>query len=257
MSIYNSTEDKSLRQVIKLLEPRYAPETSIKFIPPDKKLSLRSKFIVWSSRVAAVFFIAGIITFLIGQSQTTNGAVKVLESGIDNIRTSGYCNIDFSARILPAKTKSPLKMSPRGELRPVSLTFTSDSILNKIILKWTDKYSHHKLIMFAGNVIEVDNSLISDITIPSSVFSILSNLLLSPDPDYSSVLDSENIKMKTKGDEISIRNSGKNNKVEFCIKFSKSSHRLLDFVAYDTSYGEKILMIKTDKITYKNNLMTK
>ena len=253
MSISNSDEDKSLRQVIKLLEPRYAPETSIKFIPPDRKHSFRRKFMIWSSRVAAVFLIAGMITFLIGQSQTTNGAVKVFESGIDNIRTSGYCNIDFSARILPSQSGSLLKMSPRGELKPVSMTFRSDSILNRIILKWTDKYSHHELIMFAGNEIEVDNRLISDITILSNVFSILSNLLLSPDPDYTSVLDSENIKVKTKGDEISIRNSGNNNKVEFCIKFSKSSGRLLDFVAYDTSYGEKILMIKTDNITYKNN----
>lgn len=63
--------------------------------------------------------------------------------------------------------------------------------------------------------------------------------------------------MKTTGDEIIIKNGGKNKKIEFCIKLSKSSGRLLDFYVYDYSYGKKTLMIKTNRINYNNLIKTK
>lgn len=239
-----------------MLEPRHAPKTSIKFTPPKKKHSLQW-LILWSGRAAAVLIIAGLVTLLISQSQPTNGAVKVIESAIDNIRTSGYCNIEFSARILPSRSLYPLKMSPRGELKPVTMTFNSDSICNRIDLKWTDDNSRHCLTMYSGNVVNFHDAMVSSSTLPSEVFSVLSNALLSPDPDFIKILDTQDLKMKTKWDDIIIKNGGKNKKYEFCMTFSKSSGRLLDFSAYDYSYGKKTLMIKTNKISYNNNLKTK
>lgn len=256
MKLSDYENDQSYRQIIDKLEPRHAPETSMKFTPPQKERSMR-RVVLWSSRAAAVFIIAGLVTFFISQSQPTNGAVEVIESVIDNIRTTGYCNIEFSARILPSRPHYPLRISPRGVMQPVTLTFISDSICNRVILKWTDDNSQHYLIMYSGNVVKFHDALISSNTLPSEVFSILSNALLSPEPDYKKIWDSNTLEMTTKGDEILVRNIGKQEKVEFCIKFSKSSGRLLDFYAYDTSYQEKILMIKTEKITYKNSLLSK
>ena len=256
MKLSDLENDQSYRLIIEKLEPRHAPETSIKFTPPKKERSLR-RLVLWSGRAAAVLIIAGLVTLLISQSQPTNGAVKIIESAIDNIRTSGYCNIEFSARILPSRSLYPLKMSPRGELKPVTMTFNSDSICNRIDLKWTDDNSRHCLTMYSGNVINFHDAMVASSTLPSEVFSILSNALLSPDSDLTNILDTQNLKMKTKGDDIIIKNRGKNKKFEFCMTFSKSSGRLLDFYAYDYSYGKKTLMIKTNKISYNNNLKTK
>ena len=256
MNLSEYENDQSYRSIIEKLEPHYAPKTSIKFIPPKEERSIR-RLILWSGRTAAVLIIACLVTLFVSQPQPTNGAVKVIESAIDNIRTSGYCNIEFSARILPSRSLYPLKMSPRGELKPVTLTFRSDSICNRVNLNWTDDNSRHSLTMYAGNVVNFHDAMVSSSTLPSEIFSILSNALLSPDPDYIKILDTQDLKMKTKGDDIIIKNGGKNKKIEFCIKFSKSSGRLLDFYAYDHSYGKKILMIKTNKISYNNNLKTK
>ncbi|MDE6560349.1 MAG: hypothetical protein K2K75_03100 [Muribaculaceae bacterium] len=256
MKLSDYENDQSYRSIIEKLEPRYAPKTSIKFTPPKKERSLH-RLILWSGRAAAVLIIACLVTLFVSQPQPTNGAVKIIESAIDNIRTSGYCNIEFSARILPSRSLYPLKMSPRGELKPVTLTFRSDSICNRINLKWTDDNSRHSLTMYSGNIVNFHDAMVSGSTLPSEVFSILSNTLLSPDPDYIKILDSQDLTMKTKGDDIIIKNGGKNNKLEFCMTFSKSSGRLLDFYAYDHSYGKKILMIKTNKINYHNNIQTK
>ena len=256
MNLSDYENDQSYRRIIEMLEPRHAPETSMKFTPPRKKYPLR-RLILWSSRAAALFIVIGLVIIFINQSQPTNGAVKVIESAIDNIRTSGYCNIEFSARILPNSEYSALKMSPRGELQPVTMTFRSDSICNRINLKWTDDNSQHHLTMYSGDVVNFHDALISSNTLPSEVFSILSNVLLSPDPDYIKLLDTQNLKMKAKGDDIIIRNGGNNKKIEFCMTFSKSSGRLVDFYVYDYSYGKKTLMIKTDKINYNSNIKTK
>lgn len=256
MKLSDYENDQSYRLIIEKLEPRHAPETSMKFTPPQKKRSLR-RLILWSSRAAVLFIIIGLATLFISQSQPTNGAVKVIESAIDNIRTSGYCNIEFSARILPTQAHTALKMSPRGKLQPVTMTFRSDSICNRINLQWTDNNSQHHLTMYSGDVVNFHDALISSNTLPSEVFSILSNALLSPDPDYIKMLDMQNLKMKTKGDDIIIKNGGNNKKFEFCMTFSKSSGRLIDFYVYDYSYGKKTLMIKTNKINYNSNIKTK
>lgn len=256
MKLSDYENDKSYRRIIEMLEPRHAPATSIRFSPPRKKRSIRVIFL-WGSRIAAVFVIAILISIFISQSQPTNGAVKVIESGIENMRSSGYCNIDFSARIIPHKNTCGLKLSPRGEMQPATLTFKSSNAFKEISLRWFDSQSLHQLTMYPGKTVKFDGNLISDISMPSEVFSILSNLLFSPHPDYKKILDSNTLEMTDAGDEISIRNIAKEKKIEFCIKFSKSSGRLLDFYAYDTSYGEKILMIKTEKINYKNNMISK
>lgn len=256
MNLSDYENDQSYRRVIEMLKPRHAPTTSIKFTPPHKKSNLR-RLILWSGRAAAVLIIAGLATLFISQSQPTNGAVKVIESAIDNIRTSGYCNIEFSARILPSRSLCSLKMSPRGEMQPVTMTFISDSICNKINLKWTDDNSPHSMTMYSGNIVNFHDAMISSNTLPSEVFSILSNALLSPEPDYLKILDTQDLKMKTKGDDLIITNGGKNKKFEFSVIFSKSSGRLLDFYAYDYSYGKKTLMVKTNKISYNNNIKTK
>lgn len=256
MKLSDYENDQSYRRIIGMLEPRHAPETSMKFTPPKEKRRLH-QVLLWSGRAAAVFVIVGLLSLFISQSQPTNGAVKVIESAIDNIRTSGYCNIEFSARILPSRSYYPLKMSPRGEMQPVTLTFRSDSICNSINLKWTDDNSQHCLTMYSGNVVNFHDAMISSNTLPSEVFSILSNVLLSSDPSYIKILNTHHLKMKTKGNEIIIKNGGNNNNLEFCITFSKSSGRLLDFYAYDYSYGKKVLMIKTNKINYNKNITTK
>ena len=216
MNLSEYENDQSYRRIIEKLEPRHAPETSMNFTPPKKEHSLR-RLILWSSRAAAILIFVGLVTLLISQSQPTNGAVKVIESAIDNIRTSGYCNIEFSARILPSRTLYPLKMSPRGELQPVTMTFNSDSICNRISLRWTDDKSRHCLTMYSGNVVNFHDAMVSGSTLPSEIFSILSNTLLSPDPDYIKILDTHDLKMKTKGDVIIIKNGGKKKKLEFCI----------------------------------------
>ncbi len=256
MKLSDYENDQSYRQIIEKLEPRHAPETSIKFSPHQKKRRVRG-ILLWTSRVAALFVVGLLMTLFISQSQTTNGAVKVLESGIENMRTSGYCNIDFSARMLTSKNAYALKLSPRGDMQPATLTYKSDNADKEISLRWFDGQSQHQLTMFPGREVKFDGNLISDISMPSEVFSIMSNLLFSPNPDYKKILDSNTLEMTTNGDEILVRNIGKHKKVEFCIKFSKSSGRLLDFYAFDTSHGEKILMIKTEKITYKNTLISK
>ncbi len=257
MKLSDYENDKSYRRIIEKLEPRHAPTTDIKFSPPRKKRNLHG-ILVWSTRVAAILVVTFLLTLFIGQSQPTNGAVKVIELGIENMRSSGYCNIEFSARMIPAKKDGDcLKLSPRGELQPATLTFKSKKDLKEINLKWFDSRSQHQLTMYSGEVVNINGNLISDTSMPSEIFSIVSNLLFSPDPAYDKILDSNMIEMTTKGDEILIRNIGKKKKVEFCITFSKSSGRLLGFQAYDTSYGEKILMIKTNKITYNNNIISK
>ena len=255
MKLSDYENDQYYRQIIEKLEPHHVPNTTIKFIPPQKKRSLR-RLILWTGRAAAALIISGFVALSVSQSQPTNGAVMVIESAIDNIRTTGYCNIEFSARILPNPSQSPVKISPRGKMQPITLTFNSDSICKKIKLKWTDDNSQHHLTMYSGDVVNFHDALISSNTLPSEVFSILSNALLSPDTNLK-ILHKQNLKMITKGDEIIIKNGGKNKKFEFCIIFSKSSRRLLDFYAYDYSYGKKILMIKTNKVSYNNNIKTK
>ncbi|MDE6290621.1 MAG: hypothetical protein K2M16_03730 [Muribaculaceae bacterium] len=250
MNLSEYENDQTYRRIIEMIEPRHVPVTSMKFTPPRKKRVVR-QLILWSSRAAALFIVTGLATLFISQSQPTNGAVKVIESAIDNIRSSGYCNIEFSARILPTQARTALKMSPRGELQPVTMTFLSDSINREISLRWNDGQTQHQLTAYPGKIVRIDNTLISDITMPSEAFSIMSNLLFSPNPDSHKILDSNTLEMTTKGDDIFVRNVGKNKKVEFCMTFSKSTGRLLDFHAYDTSYGKKILMIKTNKISYK------
>lgn len=258
MKLSDYENDQFYRRIIEMLEPRHAPETSMKFTPPQAKSRMR-QVLLWANRAAAVFIIVGLATllFFISQSQPTNGAVNVIESAIDNIRSSGYCKIEFSARILPSRPHFPLKMSPRGDLQPLTMTFISDSICNRINLKWTDNNSQHSMTMYSEKDVNFYHEFISNNTVPSEVFSIMSNALLSRDPDYIKIINTNDLKMKTKGDDIIIKNGGNNKKFEFCMTFSKSSGRLLEFYAYDFSYGKKILMIKTNKINYNKNITTK
>lgn len=248
MNISKLDNDQSYKRILERLTPRHAPTTNMTFAPPRNKRSFRLA-VQWSSRVASVILIVGMLAFFLIQPQTTVSAVQVIESGIDNIRTSGYCQIDLSARILPTRKGSPLRISPRGDLVPVSVTYRTNSNYTMLDMRWMEGDSLRTLRMFPFGEVDFEGGLVSN-TRMSEMLSVMSNILLSPSPDYEKMLDPHSLEMKTKGDIITIRNIDDNKKMELNMTFSKSSGRLLGFSVFDSSYGEKRLMLKTNKINY-------
>lgn len=255
MKLSQFDDDQIYERLADRLTPRHAPTTSMSFTPPGKKWNFRKLFL-WSGRAASVILIIGVMAFFLSQTQTTVSAVKLIESSIDNIRSTGYCQIDMSARILPTGKSGPLRMSPRGELSPVTVTYRANSKYTRLDLKWMEGDSIRSLKMFPFGKVNIEGGLISNARM-SEALSVMSNILLSPTPDYKKILESHTLEMNTKGDIITIRNIGDNQKMELNMTFSKSSGKLLGFSVYDTSYGEKKLMLKTNRINYLKNNKTK
>lgn len=248
MKLSEFEENESYKGIIERLEPRHAPTTDMTFTPPRKSRSFRP-VLQWSSRVASVILVVGIMAFFLSQTQTSVSAVKLIESGIDNIRTSGYCHIDLSARILPTGNGTSLRMSPRGDLVPVSVTYRTNSRYTRIDMRWMEGDGLRSLKMFPFGEVDLEGGLVSNARM-SEMLSVMSNILLSPSPDYEKILDLHSLEMKTKGDIVTIRNIDDYKKMELNMTFSKSSGRLLGFSVFDSSYGENKLMLKTNRINY-------
>ena len=108
MSLSSDHNEKDYERLIEALTPRHAPVTDMKFAPPAGRLKSRlARLLSHAGRVAAVLAIGVGIGLLLSRPDTTVAADKVVQLGIEKIRSSRMCQIDFKARMLPSTPIRP------------------------------------------------------------------------------------------------------------------------------------------------------
>ncbi len=240
--------DDRYTKLINALEPRHAPETSMRFTPPALQRR-RSFFSLLGriSRIAAVLIVGIGIGLCVVRPDYAIAARKVLELGLEKIRTSRECSIDLNARMLPPTAKRPLNMSPNGDLVPVRMTYRSKIGKTELQIDWQDRSGSHSLEINSGEKVRLDGNIVEE-EMPSQAFNDLSDILFSGAESMKKVIGDKKIKVTKSNDNIMLDLVDKNG--EFHAVFSDRSGRLISLKGYDKSGGTPLLMVETTSITY-------
>lgn len=247
-----SYNDPDYGDILRLLKPRHAPRTSMRFVPPDAFPTHQNPFRNLAKRVlrVAAVLIVGIgigIGLLLIHPDNTLAASKVVELGISRMMASQECRIDFSARILPPTPRRPFRISPSGEMHAATLVYRSDDPRQMISLVWSDAAGNHTLISDSDGNVTFDGFLRGR-EFSTEDLSILKDILYKGAKAFTGLNDSSyDIAMNRKGDDITVILKGKN--ARFIFNLSDDSGRILSLKAYDESKGP-LLMFETNSISY-------
>lgn len=249
MKLSETNPDDRYREIIDMLELRHAPQTSMRFVAPRHHGRRYSFFSLLSrvGRVAAILVVGIAIGLFIVRPDYTIAAGKVLELGLEKIRGSKMCRIDFRARMLPPVPRRPLHLSPKGEMVDVRMVYSSEDGGQSLRFDWTDSSGAHCLEAKSGEKVTLDGVAVEK-ALPNRVFSDLADILYSEADGFNRVMDSNNVKVKKSDDSITLDMIGKEG--EFHATFSDRSGRLTSFKAYDYSGGNNLLMVETTAISY-------
>ena len=245
-----SEDDKDYIEVLRRLEPRNAPVTDMRFVPPVRPAALWKKTLVRVSRLAAVLVLGVGIGLFFVHPDFTIAASKVIQLGMEKIRTSRVCRIELQVRMLAGAGDAPHKLSPRGEMTPVSLVYTSGVNTSNVKIDWNEQHRHYCLELTQGEKMKFNGKEVSDDTLPPDAFADIFEVLYSGADGLSKLLNGDNVKMAVKNDRITLEHTTKRGTVKLVAVFSDTSGRLLSFKAYDVSTTPSVLMIETTSITY-------
>ena len=244
--------DLDYRDILRLLEPRHAPRTSMRFVPPDACHKHHNPF--WNLakrglRVAALLIVGiGIgIGLLLIHPDNNLAAAKVVELGVYRLMASQECRIDFSARILPPSPRRPFHLSPSGDMHDATLIYRSDDPKQMISLIWNDAAGSHTLISDSDGNVTFDGCLHGR-ELSTEDLSIMKDILYKGPKVFDALNESSfGITMNRKGDDITVTLDGKN--ARFILNLSDDSGRILSLKVYDESEGS-LLMFETKSISY-------
>ncbi|MBD5374092.1 MAG: hypothetical protein HDR77_01240 [Bacteroides sp.] len=245
-----SHDDKDYESVLRLLEPHHAPVTDMRFIPPVRRVPRWKKTLVRVSRLVAVLVVGVGIGLLFVHPDFTIAASKVIQLGMEKIRTSRVCRIELQVRMLPGADDALNKLSPKGEMHPVSLVYTSGVNTSSVKIDWNEQHRHYCLELTQGEKMIFNGKEVSGEILPPEAFTDIFETLYSGADGLSKVLNGNNVRMTVKNDRITLEHTTKMGTVKLVAVFSDTSGRLLSFKAYDTSTTPSLLMIETTSITY-------
>jgi hypothetical protein len=247
MNLSDNTNDAKYRKVLEALQPRHLPVTSIKFEPPRK---VRKPFSFLTSvvgKVAAVLVVGICVGMFLMHSDSTIAAEKVVQLGLEKLRASKQCDIEFDTRLKAGTPSQPFRLSPDGVMTPARLSYTTTGD-NMLSLSWKDDGGSHLIEITQKGSISIDGIAKSTV-MPEHARESLSGVLFLGADDFARILDGKQVKMSQNGDTILVRISEKGG--EFEAKFSDATGHLLSFKALDKSMGTPIIMFETNSITYK------
>lgn len=245
-----SEGDKDYKEVLRLLEPRHAPITEMRFAPPVRQITMWKKALGRMSRLAAVLVVGIGIGLFFVHPDFTIAASKVIQLGMEKIRTSRVCRIELMVRMRPGADDTPPKLSPKGEMTPVTLVYTSGVNTSNVKIDWDEQHQHYCLELTQGEKMKFNGKDVSDDALPPEAFADIFEVLYSGADGLSKVLKGNNVKMTVKDDRITLEHTIKRDAIKLMAVFSDTSGRLLSFRAYDNSVTPAVLMIETISITY-------
>lgn len=246
-----SDEDKDYKEVLSMLEPRHAPVTDMRFAAPVRPVARWKKTLARVSRLAAVLVVGiGIGLFFI-RPDVTVAASKVIQLGVEKILTSKVCTIEMRVRMLPGSGDALPRISPKGDMTPVRLVYTSGDNGSSMKISWTDTNGPCTLELAEGERMKYNGRELDNEAVPAEAFGEVFSVIYSGTDGLKKLLNGETVKMSTGRNPIMVEYLVKKEQVRMAAEFSDSSGRLLSFKAYDNSVTPPLLMIETTSITYK------
>ena len=249
MNLSSDHNEKDYERLIEALTPRHAPVTDMKFTPPTGLLKSRvARLLNHVGRVAAVLAIGVGIGLLISRSDTTVAADKVVQLGIEKMRSSRMCQIDFKARMLPSTPIRPFRLSPDGEMTSVRMVFRPDSTDASITFRWSmDGQDQSITVMPDGDVHFCGRRLGQ--AVPLEFLRHLMRLFYSDRDTFENILKCD-FAVADIGAAINVNGHVRGNTIGIAATFSDKNRGLERFRIYDTSGSPMVLMVETDSIKY-------
>lgn len=247
MNLSDSNPDSKYRSVLNALEPRHAPETSIKFTPPPRRRASFSYLLSHIGRVAAVLVVGVCISLLFIRPDTTVAAGKVVQLGLEKLRGANQCDIELDTRLRPGNAAQPFRIATDGVMTPVRVSYSTSGD-KMLILSWADDGGNHLIEITQKGSISIDGAIREE-EMPETAKNSLTGALFLGADDFARILDGKEVTMSQNGDTILVRIFERGG--EFEAKFSDSTGHLLSLRAFDKSMDTPIIMFKTNSITYK------
>lgn len=250
MKPYDHDPDPDYIDILRFLEPRHAPRTSMRFSPPDALPPRRSPMRDMAKqviRVAALLIVGIGISLLMIRPDNTQAATKAVELGVSQLIASQECRIEFSARLLPPTPRRLFHISPSGKMHAATLVYRSDHPQQMLTLDWSDASGAHSLVSDSDGNVTFDGSLRGR-EFSNTDISTLRDVLYKGSLALAGLNDrSCNIAMTRNGDDITVDLKGKN--AHFVLHLSDDTGRILSIKAYDES-EDHLLMFETKSISY-------